>query len=244
MPCAHNPASPALFPRVSLPSCRPATTLVCKQWHSLAWEQPALWSSLTIRDPADLPPAVSIEQWFDHKLALVRRVAHQVSAAEIKDGGRFEEAWLSAVLASFNPGVLTSLHIRCGLDLPQLSEAELEGVARFTGLRALGIDQWYHPLPGASWLPSGLQQHKLRASYLPESLVCGRIAALAQLTTLELTSLMEPLPPLQPLTALPRLRELRADEGTSVDTGMQLLSPLAFPDLHYLGLSVQAFQVC
>ena len=74
--------------------------------------------------------------------------------------------------------------------------------------------------------------------------MCGRIAALAQLTSLELTSLMEPLPPLQPLTALPRLRELRADEGTSVDTGMQLLSPLAFPDLHYLGLSGQAFQVC
>ena len=89
-----------------------------------------------------------------------------------------------------------------------------------------------------------MQQLKLRASHLPESLVCGRIAALAQLTSLELASSIEPLPPLQPLTALPRLRELRADEGMSVATGMQLLAPLAFPDLQYLGLSGQAFQVC
>ena len=109
-PCAHTQPPSA---RPSMPPCWPCTTLVCKQWRSLAWQQPALWSRLTIRAPPALPPAVSLQQWFGHKLALVRRVAHLLTAAEVMDGGGFEEGWMAALLASFNPAVLTILSIRC-----------------------------------------------------------------------------------------------------------------------------------
>ena len=116
-------------------------------------------------------------------------------------------------------------------------------MAGLTRLQALDVEQWSHPLPSTRWLPSGLQQLRLMAAHLPEPLVSRHVAALVQLTGLELSSQAGPLPPLLALTALRRLRERDAGEAAGSDAGLQLLPPLAFPDLQCLEMRGRALRI-
>jgi hypothetical protein len=205
----------------------PSLTLVCKYWHRRVWQEPAFWQRVAANAAhAKVDGSGSSAHWWQHKLALIRRVGHMVASFEFvpvpKEYVRrvnrvliYRQQLTSNIpvtefLAALDPLMLRRLVIRQPEGLSQAADQALQ---RFSRLQVLQLELLPANLPPC--IPDlleqacGMQELVLRAHDLSCLVQPGAFTpALANLTRLHLDSWLS-LPQTQPWTALARLRQLQ-----------------------------------
>lgn len=234
---------PTHSPLALLPSPlngRPSIALVCRQWHRVLYEQPALWDKLAI----DVPPAakLTVEQaaaWLAGKEALLRRVAPLLAALAVggeplsslaAKAGRSSNSGVEALLAALPLAAVERLSItqrRGGGTSPQepstvFTPATAEAIAALPRLCDLTVG--YSRATG----------HAVKA-----------LTALTCLTHLTLHS-TGPVPGVHHLTSLSGLQELELCDGragAAAEHSVPLLPAAAFPALRRLAQAAYTLRV-
>jgi hypothetical protein len=145
--------------------CTGSLTLVCKHWHRLVWQDPAFWQHVVASAAhAKIDGSGSSAQWWQRKLALVRRVSHLVASFEYApvvpaewfrpNSQQFSTNLpISEFLAALDPLVLRQLVIR---EPQALTQADDQALSRFSKLQALQLELRAANLPPS--VPELLEQ--------------------------------------------------------------------------------------